>query len=295
MRKNIIDIIGVQMDLGASRKGVDMGPLAIRHTGLIDKLKEKGYRVCDHGDIAVDIFGDEAEGWNEKLKYQKEINMANVKLYEVVRSALINDRFPLILGGDHSIAAGSVEASVETYDNIGVIWMDAHGDFNDEAISPTGNMHGMPLSAVCGLGPDSMVAFSRKRVDPKKVVIVGARDLDPLEKIKLKDVGVNVYSIGDVHRMGIGHIMKNALEIVSEGTEGFHFSFDMDCLEPNEAPGVGTPVQNGLTIREAYMACELVAESQNLLSMDFVEVNPLLDIRNKTGVLASNLILTCFG
>lgn len=290
--QELISIVGSQMDLGASRKGVDMGPLAIRHAGLIEKLRRNGLSVNDCGDVIVDVA--ESVG-DPKLRYAKEINSANEQLFNRVKRILREGRFPVILGGDHGIAAGSIPAVCEAFGSIGVIWMDAHGDFNDEKITPTGNMHGMPLSAVCGLGPDCMVAFSKGRVDPKNVVIIGARDLDPLEKEKLHASGVTVFTISDVHTMGMPDIVKQAVQIAGNGTNGIHLSLDMDGIDPGEAPGVGTPVQNGLTLRETYIALEIINKYSRLLSMDVVEVNPLLDIQNKTGILAVDIILTALG
>lgn len=292
MNNNKIDIIGIQMDMGAVRKGVDMGPSAIRHAGLISKIKELNYEVNDRGDVIPAV--EHGEG-SPKLRYAKEINEANGKLYNMVSLSHKEGHFPVILGGDHCIAAGSIPASCDNLGEIGVIWIDAHGDFNDEAISPTGNMHGMPLSAVCGLGPDCMVDFSSNRVNPKNCVIIGARDLDPDEKVKLKKAGVTVFSISDVHTLGMPEVANQAIRIASEGTKGFHLSFDIDALDPAEAPGVGTPVPNGLTQREAFIACEFIGKSDKLVSMDLVEVNPLLDERNKTGIMAMELILTCLG
>ena len=287
-----IGIVGSQMDLGASRKGVDMGPLAIRHAGLIEKLRKNGLSVDDRGDVIVDVtdgIGD------PRLRYAKEINFANEQLFGRGKNIISDGRFPVILGGDHGIAAGSIPAVCEAFGPIGVIWMDAHGDFNDEEITPTGNMHGMPLSAVCGFGPDCMVGFSQARVDPHNVVIIGARDLDPLEKVKLHESGVTVFTISDVHTMGMPDIVKQAVQIAGRGTNGIHLSLDMDGIDPGEAPGVGTPVQNGLTLRETYIALEIINKYSRLLSMDVVEVNPLLDYRNKTGILAVDIILTALG
>ena len=292
MISKTIDIIGVQMDLGAVRKGVDMGPSAIRHAGLLHRIKDLGYEVVDRGDIVPAV--EHGEG-SPKMRYSKEINDANDRLFTLVDLCHKNGDFPLILGGDHCIAAGSVSASAENFGSIGVIWVDAHGDFNDENITLTGNMHGMPLSAVCGYGPESMVEFTDKRVNPKNVVIVGARNFDPLEKIKLEKAGVTVFSMNDIHTLGMGEIMQQAIRIASESTNGIHLSFDMDAIDPAEAPGVGTPVSNGLTQREAFIACEQMSKSGKLISLDLVEVNPLLDERNKTGILASELIMTCFG
>lgn len=290
--KNRVDIIGVQMDLGAVRKGVDMGPLAIRHTSLSNRLKDIGYKVFDHGDVVPAIAIDEG---NPRMRYEKEINDANKRLFIHVRNALRNNAFPVVLGGDHSIAIGSIAACCEFYHKIGVIWVDAHGDFNDEKISPSGNIHGMPLSALCGCGPESLISFTDVRVNPIRVVIIGARDIDPLEKIKLKKCGVTIFSISDVHAMGIQQVINKSIEIATEGTEGVYLSFDMDALDPTQAPGVGTPVLNGLTAREAFIISESLFLSNALLGIDLVETNPLLDKRNITGILASELIITCVG
>ena len=287
-----IGLVGVQMDLGSFRKGVDMGPLAIRHAGLITRLKESGYEVHDIGDIVPLVGGDEG---NPKLRYADTINEANFRLFQVINSFHQKHHFPIILGGDHSIAAGSVAASVDYYKKIGVIWIDAHADFNDEEITPSGNMHGMPLSAVCGLGPESMVGFSKYRVNPNNVVILGARSIDPLERMKLRENGVSIFSISDIHTMGIRNVMENALQIAEANTVGIHLSFDMDALDPREAPGVGTPVLNGLSQREAFTACEMIYKSGKMIAIDLVETNPLLDKRNMTGILASELIMSCLG
>ncbi len=287
-----IHIIGSQMDLGASLKGVDMGPLAIRHAGLLAKLKKSGFTVTDLGDVVPDVA---VEPGDPKLRYAKEINGANRRLYEKVSDAFKAGAFPLVIGGDHSIAAGSVPAAAERYGSVGVLWIDAHGDFNDENSTITGNMHGMPLSAVCGCGPDCMVDFSTGRVDPKKVVIIGARDMDPEEIVRLRDHGVTVFSISNVHTLGMPDVMRFAMETASAGTDAIHLSFDMDALEPSQAPGVGTPVTNGLTLREAFIVTEIVHRSGKLASMDLVETNPLLDIQNRTGILATDLILSALG
>lgn len=292
MINKTIDIIGIQMDLGAVRKGVDMGPSAIRHAGLIEKIESLGYSVVDRGDVVPAVSHGEG---SPKMRYSKEINDANDRLFSLVDLSHKKGDFPLILGGDHCIAAGSIPASVENCGSLGVIWVDAHGDYNDPDISPTGNMHGMPLSAVCGLGPDCMVDFSDKRINPKNVVIIGARALDPKEKEKLYSTGVTVFSMNDVHTMGMAEVMQQAIRIALDGTNGLHLSFDMDALDPAEAPGVGTPVLNGLTLREAFIACEQLAKTDKLVSMDLVETNPLLDEKNKTGILATELILTCLG
>ncbi|MBQ6196450.1 MAG: arginase [Lachnospiraceae bacterium] len=292
MKNKNIAIIGSQMDLGAFRKGVDMGPLAIRHAGLSQKIRDIGYDVKDYGDIVPPVALEEG---NPRMRFEKEINEANQELYERVLACLNQDRFPVILGGDHSIAAGSVSASLTKYKHVGILWIDAHADFNDEKITPSGNIHGMPLSAVCGCGPDSLVSYSSDRADPLNVVIVGARSIDPLEKIKLKEKGVTIYSISDIHAEGITSIIRKAILTAGKGTNGIHMSFDMDALDPTQAPGVGTPVNNGLTQREAFIICEEMYKYDKLVALDIVETNPLLDQRNMTGILASELVLACLG
>lgn len=289
-----IDIIGSQMDLGAFRKGVNMGPLAIRYAQLVYNLKQMGCCVKDHGDIVPLIAEDQGK---TTLRYEREINDANYRLYLELKEILSknDDSFTVVLGGDHSISIGSIPAVCEKYGKLGIIWVDAHGDFNDNTISPTGNIHGMPLSAVCGCGPDSLMVFSEARINPQNAAIIGARDLDFNENIKLKSKGVNVYSISDIHTRGIREIIDSAISAASNGTDGIYLSFDMDALDPEYAPGVGTPVVNGLTIREAFMICEALYKSNKLVGLDLVETNPLLDTRNKTGVLASELILSCIG
>lgn len=288
-----IDVIGVQMDLGASKTGVNMGPLAIRYAGLIKQLKELGYDVYDEGDI---IPGEE-ETKDPSMKNFNPIFKANKELYEKVLYSLKDGSFPIILGGDHSLAAGSIAATNRFYDKVGVIWIDAHSDFNSDESTISGNMHGMPLSSLTGFGPNSMIAFEDdfKFVDPDNVAIVGVRDIDPEEKIRLKDSGVHVFSIHDIDRLGMAEVIEMAIEIASDGTDGIHVSFDVDSITPQEAPGVGTPVHSGLTVREAFLAAELIAKANNLVALDMVEVNPILDEANKTGIIACELILAFLG
>ena len=292
MKKKTVSIVGSQMDMGAVRKGVDMGPLAIRHAGLLQMIRDIGYQVKDYGDILPMVATSEG---SPRMRYEKEINEANERLYQKVLEMHENQEFPVILGGDHSIAAGSLSATARHYGKTGVLWIDAHGDFNDDTISPTGNIHGMPLSAVCGCGPDSLVKFTEARVDPRNVAIIGARDLDPQETKKLKSKGVSVFAISDIHHSGIRKVMEEAIAVVTDGTAGIHLSFDMDALDPSNAPGVGTPVLNGLTNREGFIICEMLSDINRLLSIDLVETNPLLDNRNATGRLAAELIITCLG
>ncbi|WP_027399070.1 arginase [Anaerovorax odorimutans] len=292
-KTNNIHIIGTQMDLGASKRGVNMGPSAIRYTDLGGKLTNMGFNVIDKGDI---VPGD-PQTEDPKRKNFKPIFDANKKLYEKVTDTLKTGAFPVIIGGDHSISAGSVTAISRYFKNIGVIWIDAHGDYNDESSSPSGNMHGMPLSAVCGQGPSDMVDFGGEHcfVDPKKVAIIGCRDIDKLEGKRLVETGVNIFTIHDVDKLGMAEIVKKAIEVTGTDTVGIHVSFDLDSITPEEAPGVGTLVYNGLTVRESFLAAEMLAESGKILSLDMVELNPILDNNNRTGELACELILSLLG
>lgn len=294
--KENVHVIGIQMDLGASKRGVNMGPLAIRYAGLVDKLTSMGFTALDKGDIqSSDAYTD-----NPKLKNFQPIFDANNILYNQVMDSLKENAIPVILGGDHCVAAGSITATAHYYNKVGVIWIDAHGDFNSDETSPSGNMHGMPLSAVCGFGPNSMVAFNEdsienKFIDTKNVALVGGRDIDEDERKRLASAGVHVFSIHDVDKLGMAEVMKRAIAVASDGTDGIHISFDVDAITPEEAPGVGTPVHSGLTVRESFLAAELVAESGKLIAIDMVEVNPILDHQNKTGILACELILAFLG
>ncbi len=291
--KDNIHVIGMQMDLGASKRGVNMGPLAIRYTGLMEKLAELGFQTLDKGDIVA----GEPETDNPKLKNFRPIFNANKNLFEEVTDTLKQGAFPVILGGDHSLAAGSIAATNHYFNKVGVIWIDAHGDFNCDKCTPSGNMHGMPLSALTGFGPDQMIAFTDafKFVDPKNVAVVGGRDIDPEERKKMAQSGIHVFSIHDVDMLGMAEVMRRAIEVASDGTDGIHVSFDVDAITPQEAPGVGTPVHSGLTVREAFLAAELLAMSGKLIALDMVEINPILDERNKTGLLACELILSLLG
>lgn len=287
-----VDVIGIQMDLGASRRGVNMGPSAIRYSNLVEKMKDLGLSPRDCGDIIPRIPQDEGE---VSMRHAREINEANERLYRAVRESLRAGAVPVVLGGDHCVAAGSIPAAAEELGEIGVIWIDAHGDFNNDKSTPSGNMHGMPLSAVCGCGPEAMVSFSKARIRPKHVAQVGARDLDAAERQRLRENGVSVFSISDIDKLGMAEVMRRAIAVAGGGTRGIHLSFDVDAITPEAAPGVGTPVHSGLTVREAFLAAEMLAESGRVVSLDMVEVNPMLDAFNKTGALACELILSVLG
>jgi len=286
-----IDIIGVQMDLGALKRGVSMGPLAIRHAELCEKLSGMGLEWRDKGDV-IPVKGGAS---TDQLKNHEAIAEANGRLFAQVEESLGRGAFPVILGGDHSVSAGSVPAVAKAYRDAGLIWIDAHGDFNDEQSTSTGNMHGMPLSACLGLGPDEMAPYARAFIDPGRVALIGARDIDAPERLRLKEAGVRVFTVHDIDRMGMPLVMMEAIEIAASGGGGIHVSFDMDAVTPDAAPGVGTPVHSGLTVREAFLAMEMLYQSGKALALDMVEVNPILDERNRTGILACELILSLLG
>lgn len=292
-KKKNIDIVGVQMDLGAATRGVCMGPMAIRYGGICDGLRELGYEVCDKGDIIQLPEG----ATKESLRNYEQVIDVNRRLYDSVSETLAANRFPVILGGDHSIASGSISAVSKHYKNIGIIWIDAHGDWNNEESSPSGNMHGMPFSAVCGYGPECMVDFGQGPVyiDVRHCVQIGGRDIDSAERIRMKEAGVTVFPINVIDKLGMEEVIRRAIHIAGNGTEGIHLSFDVDAITPEAAPGTGTIVHSGLTVREAFLAVETLAESGKLLAVDMVEVNPILDERNKTGILASELVLSALG
>lgn len=296
MRFNNIDVIGCQLDMGAPKHGVSMGPLAIRYGGLIEGLSSLGYNVTDKGDVLPPTTGKSLEN----MRFYEQVISANKELHKRVFESLSCGNFPVVLGGDHSIAAGSCSAVSNFYKDkggIGVIWIDAHGDWNDEHTTPSGNMHGMPFSALCGYGPDMLVSYDEKPnfVNVKNAVVIGARDIDREEGIRMREAGVNVFPINVIDKMGMDAVIKEAIKIASKGTAGIHLSFDIDSITPEAAPGTGTIVPAGLTPREAYLALETLAESRKLLSMDMVEVNPILDNHNMTGILAARLIQSALG
>jgi arginase len=293
-----IDIIGVPLDFGSGRRGVDMGPSAIRYAGLRDQLRSLGHDVADLGNLAVPLFETCAQG-EAQLKYLDPIAGVLRELADVVERSVRDGRFPVVLGGDHSLALGSIAGAARPR-RPGVLWLDAHGDFNTAETSPSGNIHGMPLAALCGLGADPLISLGGaepavRRIAPGNVAIVGARSLDSGEQRLLREAGVAVYSMETVDRLGIGEVMSRAIETVGRGTDGTWLSLDLDLLDPVLAPGVGTPVPGGLTYREAHLAVELLAETGTLIGMDVVEVNPILDRVNATASLALELALSACG
>ncbi|PWH15092.1 MAG: arginase [Anaerolineae bacterium] len=291
-----IDIIGVPIDLGADRRGVDMGPSAIRYAHLQQKLESLGYTVQDKGNIEVPI-AEMCKITEPKLKYIDCIVPMARRTAGAVATSLKAGHFPLILGGDHSVALGSIHGAAK-HRKLGVIWVDAHADFNTPETTPSGNIHGMPLAALCGFGDPRLIALwetSTPPLDPRRVAVIGARDLDPGEKRNLKEAGVMVMGMEQIDRLGMVQAVEKALERISRDVDGIFLSFDMDSLDPRHAPGVGTPVPGGLTYREAHLVCELVAETGKLVGLDMVEVNPILDVQNTTAALAVELTMSALG
>jgi len=295
-----VHIIGVPLDLGGARRGVDMGPSAFRIAGLSDRLSELGYAISDQGDLPSPI-PETAVAVDPTKKYINEIARVCRSLYDVALRSHEADALPLVLGGDHSLAAGSVAASADyvrrvTSYPLGLIWVDAHGDMNTPQTTNTGNVHGMPLAALLGQEPNELASIgSSPSVSPAQTVLVGIRNLDEQEKGKIRASGVHVFTMKDIDREGIATIAERALALASKGTGGIHVSFDLDACDPMYAPGVGTPVRGGLDYREAHMVMELVADSQRLVALDLVEVNPTLDIRNTTAEFATELALSALG
>ncbi len=291
-----IRVIGVPMDLGADRRGVDIGASAIRYAGLNDQLRRLGYSVNDIGNIVVPQPESQPTG-DPHVKYLEPIVRVSEELANAVTAALQDEEFPLVLGGDHSIALGSITGVARVHRDVGVIWVDAHGDFNTHETTPSGNIHGMILGALAGLGHPRLTGVGgwSPKIHPQSIAIVGARDLDPKEQELLRQQAVHVFTMTDIDQRGMSEIMREAVQIASQGSHGFHLSLDMDSLDPREAPGVGTPVRGGLTYREAHLAMEVVAASGRMVSMDAVEVNPILDRENATAHLAVELILSALG
>jgi arginase len=299
-KKRSIDVIGVPVDLGAGRRGVDMGPSAIRVADLEPRLEALGHKVQDLGD--VDVFIPETQKVGEgKLRYKASILKINDKLRKAVQASLAKDRLPLVLGGDHSIAIGSIAGSsvhfAEKGESIGLIWFDAHGDANTPETTPSGNIHGMALAIALGLGDPDLVNLGGKapKVQPRNVALIGVRDLDAGERDTLKTSGVTVYTMRDLDERGMRDVVDEAIRLASDGTAGVHLSFDLDVVDPEDAPGTGTPVWGGITYREAHLAMELVSDRANIVAIDLVEVNPVLDTQNMTGLLAAELAQSALG
>jgi len=295
-----IRVIGVPLDLGQSRRGVDMGPSAVRVAGLDARLHAIGHIVEDAGNIAVAIPEQKEEG-AANVKYLKEITATCANSADLVLKTLEAGKVPLVLGGDHSVAAGTVSGVAEFYrrqnQKIGLLWIDAHTDMNTPDSSPSGNVHGMPLAALMGLPPvelGNLYGFSPK-VQPENCALVGIRDVDNFEKEHIRKSGVEVFTMRDIDERGMRAVMEEALRMAGRGTAGYHVSLDMDWIDPEDAPGVGTPVWGGATYREANLAMEIISDHGHMLSFEIVEVNPVIDERNQTAELAVELALSAFG
>jgi arginase len=294
--KKKISIIGAPMDLGQLRRGVDMGPSAIRYAGIVEKLESLNYEVEDLGDIEInrrERTVDQETG----LRNLKPVVNASEGLAQKVDQIVGNNHFPLILGGDHSISIGSIAGIAKHYKNLGVIWYDAHGDLNTVETSPSGNIHGMPLAANLGLGHPLLtnIAGYQPKVKFENVVLIGIRSLDEGEKILIKEKGIKVYTMHEIDRLGMTTVMEEAIQYLKDKTDGVHLSLDLDALDPLYTPGVGTPVMGGVSYRESHLAMEMLAESGIITSAEFVEVNPILDEKNKTANVAVELMGSLFG
>ncbi len=302
MRKmpQTIAILGVPLDLGAGRRGVDMGPSAMRVAGLNARLESLGYRVEDLGNVPVEQQESSKVG-PANARFLKPIAATCRAVAERVARAMRQGRFPLVLGGDHSVAVGAVNGVAAHYrrrgQRIGVIWMDAHTDMNTPETSPSGNVHGMPLACLAGYGPRELTHLTGACpvLDARNIVLVGIRDVDLDERPVVRQSGVTVFTMRDIDERGMRAVMTDAITIASRGAVGIHLSLDMDAIDPDEAPGVGTPVRGGISYREAHLAMEMLCDSRLLRSMEVVEVNPILDVANRTAQLAVELAQSAMG
>ncbi|MCR8645552.1 arginase [Paenibacillus sp. N1-5-1-14] len=298
MSSKIVSILRVPFGLGGARPGAHLGPEALIDAGLIRHLSKLPLILENEGEVAASIADPiPSETGHTKLKHLQEIVAVNTELAARVSSIVDQGKFPLVLGGDHSIAIGTIAGLTQHYKNIGIIWFDAHGDLNTEDTSPTGNIHGMSLAVNLGRGHELLTHIKQQgsNIDPKKVVIIGARQLDDGEKAWIRSSGITCFTMHDIDRLGMSHVITEALRIVGQDTDGVHLSFDIDSLDPYEAPGTGTAVQGGVNYREAHFALEMMAESGLITSAEFVEVNPLLDSNNRTVRLTNELICSLMG
>jgi arginase len=300
MRQSHIAVIGAPLDLGQGRRGVDMGPSALRVANLNRRISSLGYAVEDLGNLHVDQ-AEAAEEGDPRAKYLPQIAAACTRLAETVAETLDRGSVPLVLGGDHSVAIGTVSGVSSYYrrrgEQIGLIWLDAHADMNTPESSPSGNIHGMPLACLVGAGPPELAGLLGygPKVAPGRAVIVGLRDVDKTEKPEVRQSGVHVFTMRDIDERGLRSVMEEAIGLASAGAAGFHLSLDMDFVDPRDAPGVGTPVRGGVTYREAHLAMEMICDSGRMLSLEAVEVNPVIDEVNRTADLAVELLMSGLG
>src|SRR6266545_2470588 len=299
-RKRFVELIGVPIDLGAGRRGVDMGPSAIRIADLEVRLEQLGLKVEDFGDLEVMIPETQPVGQGS-LRYKEAILKTCEELCREVSRSLGEGRLPLVLGGDHSLGIGSVAGSTSHYasrgESLGLIWFDAHGDANTPETTPSGNIHGMSLAVCLGTGDPELVNLGERvpKVLARNTVLIGIRDLDPGERDFLKQSGVTVYTMRDLDERGMRDVVDEAIRLASDGTAGVHLSFDLDVVDPEDAPGTGTPVWGGITYREAHLAMEMMSDRAQIVTIDLVEVNPVLDTQNMTGILAAELAQSLLG
>jgi arginase len=300
MAHSHIAIIGAPLDLGQGRRGVDMGPSALRVASLNARVQALGYEVEDLGNIPVEQAEATPAG-DRHAKFLPQIAAACAHLSARVHGAMSRGFVPVVLGGDHSVAVGTVSGVAQYFrereQRIGLIWLDAHADMNTPDTSPSGNIHGMPLACILGMGPDPLadLAGFRPKVLPQNTVIVGLRDVDLTERPHVRESGVRAFTMRDIDERGLRAVMEEAIRLVSDGTAGFHCSLDMDFVDPLDAPGVGTAVRGGATYREAHLAMEMICDSRNMTSIEVVEVNPVLDEANRTADLAVELIMSGLG
>ena len=288
------------MDLGSGRRGVDMGPSAIRIAGVAQKLAELGHRVIDDGDVVIKNM-EELKVGNERARYLPEIARASAIIARKVERIIGLEHFPLVLGGDHSIAIGTVSGlaafAASQGKKLGLLWIDAHGDINTPETSPSGNIHGMPLATLLGFGAGELTSIggASAKISPANVALVGIRSLDSGEKKRLQETGVQVHTMSDIDRHGVPRVMTKALSRVTDGTDFVHVSLDLDAVDPAVAPGVGTPVKGGLDYREAHLIMETIADAGVMTSLEVVEVNPILDAGNASAEFAVELVQSAFG
>ncbi|MBA8778174.1 arginase [Staphylococcus schleiferi subsp. coagulans] len=294
----IIELIGAPTTFGQKKLGVDLGPDAIRYAGVLPRLKAIGHQVIDSGNVEapkldIEKFNSSQQG----LQNYDEILSFSKALHDRVAASIKNDHFPVILGGDHSLAIGSISGVAQHYSRLGVIWYDAHGDLNIPEESPSGNVHGMPLRILAGEGDQQLVEIGgfAPKVKPENIVLIGMRDLDYGEREYIKKHQIRTYTMADIDERGIQAIVKESITYLQSKTDGIHLSLDVDALDPSEVPGTGTKVPGGLTYRESHFALELLYQSDLITSLDIVEVNPLLDIENRTAEQAVALLGSFFG
>jgi arginase len=295
-----VNLMGFPMDLGADRRGVDMGPSAVRIANLQEKLEHLGYKVIDSGDINIQIMEKQRIG-NPKLKFLNEILRTSKILASRIEKVLDKDQFPLCIGGDHSMALGTI-AGISSHCRknklrMGVIWIDAHPDMNTDLTSPSGNIHGMPLAASLGIGNEKLVNFLgfKPKIKPENCALIGIRSIDMLERKLIKKLNIPIYTMSEIDKLGIHRVITRVLKHFKENVDHIHVSFDLDSVDPSIVPGVGTPVPGGLSYREAHLIMEAIAECGCMSSLEITEVNPILDNKNKSAVFASEIIASSMG